>query len=203
MAKYHITPDGPRPCTATKRACPVGGEHFNHVEFAEAAYELQFGGALQGVKKARRLPETAVAVPVQPFAGGRYFGCHVDKASVAPHLEAFRAEVGPERAAIMEDLKAQRDRGYVYHLTVVTPPEMKQAKVGLTPFPAQAIISYEGVGRAVDGPNEAWFVVCGSPLLDRWREENSLPPKDFHITLGFEPKDVHTKPKGAETIVVS
>lgn len=41
MAKYHNTPDGPRPCTARVRACPIGGEndHYTSKESAQEAYE--------------------------------------------------------------------------------------------------------------------------------------------------------------------
>ena len=201
MSKFHITEDGPRPCSATKRACPVGGEHFNHLAFAQAAYELMHGNGLESMKK-EKLPKTVVTTTVKPFAGGRYFGCHVEKHTLTPHLEAWRAEIGQDRAAVMEELKAQRDRGYVYHLTVVTPPEMKQ--VGeLTDFPPAVELTYAGVGCARDEGQEAWYVVCHAPELQQWREANGLKPKDFHITLGFEPKDVHTRPKGDDTIVLS
>lgn len=41
MARYHNTPDGPRPCTASVRACPIGGESDHYTDEAEArqAYE--------------------------------------------------------------------------------------------------------------------------------------------------------------------
>lgn len=41
MTKYHNTPDGPRPCTASVRACPVGAasEHYTSRETAQQAYE--------------------------------------------------------------------------------------------------------------------------------------------------------------------
>lgn len=41
MAKFHNTPDGPRPCTASVRACPVGDEsdHYPNEQEARKAYE--------------------------------------------------------------------------------------------------------------------------------------------------------------------
>ena len=36
--KYHITEDGPKVCRAVKRACPVGGEHFDNAKDAETVY---------------------------------------------------------------------------------------------------------------------------------------------------------------------
>lgn len=201
MSKYHLTNDGPRACTAIKRACPLGGEHFDTLEEAESVYAKQFD--LHAFKRSGgSLEEVTVTTVVSPFAGGRYFGCHVEKASLQAHLEAFRDAVG-EDVELMEQNKAQRDRGYVYHLTVVTPPEMKTAAEGLTDFPETVNLTYLGVGRATDGPNDAWFVVCKSEEIAAWRRNNGLDPKDLHITLGFNPKDVHTKPKGEGSIVVS
>lgn len=199
--KFHITEDGPKVCTASKRACPIGGEHFEDQLAAQLAYERVQGSAVEGVKKLR-LPTVTVTTTVTPQAGGRYFGCHVERTSLDSHLKAFRSQVGAERAAIMEANKAARDRGYVYHLTVVTPPEMKSLAGGLSAFPPAVNVSYDGIGSAEDKGSEAWFVVCSSPELESWRRENTLAPKDFHITLGFEPKDVHTKPKGKSSIVI-
>lgn len=40
MAKYHISKDGdPKPCRATKKPCPIGGEHFDSEEAARDHYE--------------------------------------------------------------------------------------------------------------------------------------------------------------------
>lgn len=41
MAKFHNTSDGPRPCTASVRACPVSGasDHYDSKETAQKAYE--------------------------------------------------------------------------------------------------------------------------------------------------------------------
>lgn len=60
--QYHISPATGRPnkCTATKRACPVGGEHFPTKEAAQAAYEAQ--------QKGRVLPASAKKIPVQTSA---------------------------------------------------------------------------------------------------------------------------------------
>lgn len=39
MAKFHITEDGPKPCKARTRPCPIGGAHFDDVREAQSAYE--------------------------------------------------------------------------------------------------------------------------------------------------------------------
>lgn len=47
MSKFHVGKNGPAPCRASKRACPVGGEevHFNDREAAQEAYEKSMEAA--------------------------------------------------------------------------------------------------------------------------------------------------------------
>jgi len=41
---YHLTDAGPKPCKASVRACPLGGEHFEELKDAETAFEAQQPG---------------------------------------------------------------------------------------------------------------------------------------------------------------
>jgi hypothetical protein len=52
-----------------------------------------------------------------------------------------------------------------------------------------------GVGQATKETNTAYFIVCESEKLDAIRTRFGLPKHDFHITIGFNPKDVHGVPK--------
>lgn len=38
MTKYHLTPEGPKLCSAEKRECPIGGEHFSSLVSANSSY---------------------------------------------------------------------------------------------------------------------------------------------------------------------
>lgn len=40
--KFHLTEQGPKRCNATKRACPLGGDHFETLKEAEAAFADSF-----------------------------------------------------------------------------------------------------------------------------------------------------------------
>lgn len=200
--KYHNTPDGPRPCKATKRACPVGGEHFEDKAQAQEAYEASQSAVPAPVE--RTLPRTTVTSKVVPFAHGQYYGCNISKTHLNDHLHAMQEELGVGGFALYQGNKVQRDRGYHYHMTVVSPPELSKAKKegrDFTDTPEANDITFEGLGRCKDGENEAYYIVCSSPSLDKWREDNGLEKKDFHITLGFSRKDVHTKGKGKDTII--
>lgn len=39
MANFHITEEGPKPCEAKVKACPVGGAHYSDRQAADAAFE--------------------------------------------------------------------------------------------------------------------------------------------------------------------
>lgn len=48
--RYHLTDDGPKPCKAEKRPCPIGGEHFEGAQAAEEAFAKTFeNGGLVGL----------------------------------------------------------------------------------------------------------------------------------------------------------
>ena len=76
--------------------------------------------------------------------------------------------------------------------------------MGMDKFVAalQPVLEYEiddlemlGVGKAEAKGNAAYFVVCQSDKLDALRDRFELPKQDFHITLGFDKKDVFGVPK--------
>ncbi len=48
--RIHMTPAGPKPCSATKRACKYG-EHYDSQEALQAALEQKFSGAKGNLKK--------------------------------------------------------------------------------------------------------------------------------------------------------
>lgn len=49
---YHMTSDGPKPCAAKVRACPIGGIHFDTFAEAEVAFAEQFEEAgLNSIKQ--------------------------------------------------------------------------------------------------------------------------------------------------------
>jgi hypothetical protein len=195
--KFHLTSDGPKPCHASLK-CPLGGEHFTNMSSAEEAYAQTMGGSFSEPES--ETMKRKVITQVEPQAGGRYFGCSMPRESLAPSINKWKGLLG-ERAQVLETNKASRDRGNIYHMTVVGPPEMKNS-ASFTDFPATINVEYLGVGSANDGSNEAWFVVCRSPEVAHWRQQNNLSPKDLHITLGFDAKDVHTEKKDESSIII-
>jgi hypothetical protein len=185
-------------CTATVRPCPLGGKHYLTFEAAQADYETA-NVLFPVVKK-----ETRVRSTVKLMGGGSYVGSEIPKETVQPFLKLMKLNVGEDFEEMVET-KANRDRGYVYHMTLVSPPEYKglggSRKVPLDIELDEVTVKYKGLGRAVDDDNEAWFIVCESQEVDDWRDSKGLPKKDLHITLGFKNSDVHNQSKGIDSIV--
>lgn len=102
-----------------------------------------------------------------------------------------RPELGEEEILLPEDLL---DRGE-WHITIITPPEMRTLKKNKVTLDETVFIPgephYRGLGRATDGANTVYFVVVDWPEAQDFRAQFGLPPHDFHITMGFTQKDIH------------
>ena len=87
-----------------------------------------------------------------------------------------------------------KDRGE-FHITIIGPPEMKAVPKGTfekgVKYEIGGAPSYRGLGRAVDGANEAYFMVIDWPEAQQFRAKYGLGEKDLHVTVGFKEKDIH------------
>mmetsp|Transcript_25856 Transcript_25856/g.71011 ORF Transcript_25856/g.71011 Transcript_25856/m.71011 type:complete len:171 (-) Transcript_25856:2444-2956(-) len=105
--------------------------------------------------------------------------------------------------------------GNHWHMTILTKPEMHS----LTEAPnstksSESILNFcqlflgnrferekdwfaLGVGEystepgGGDGNNQCYFLVCCYPTATALRMKLGLPPKEFHVTLGFKESDIH------------
>ena len=142
---------------------------------------------------------------VKDTNGSNYLGIKIDKLEVLPFLDKLRSVLGKEDYDLYTQNQQTRDHG-VYHMTVINVMDYGRLTkaMGMDKFVAalQPIFEYEiddlemlGVGKAEAKGNTAYFVVCQSDKLDAVRTRFELPKFDFHITLGFNQKDVFGVPK--------
>ncbi|MFH0873841.1 MAG: hypothetical protein V1846_03305 [Candidatus Komeilibacteria bacterium] len=125
------------------------------------------------------------------------------QADFTPALEAVKTITGA-------DLQPRADG---YHLTIISPTESKilstlddEALAELqqinTDLQNGQGITVMGLGfidgaateqqmREVDKVKKTTFVSFEIPALQKFRSEHGLPPKDFHVTLGFVGGDIH------------
>jgi len=142
---------------------------------------------------------------VKDAIGQNYLGIKIDKLEVLPFLDKLRSILDKEEYDLYTGNQQARDHG-VYHMTVINAMDYNRLakSMGVDNFvkALQPVLEYEiddlemlGVGKAEAKGNTAYFVVCQSDKLDALRDRFELPKQDFHITLGFDKKDVFGVPK--------
>lgn len=133
-----------------------------------------------------------------------YLATLVPESSMS-EIISFWKSVSPSSEDIdaMIEQKRQRD-GELSHITLLSPMEYSRLlKQGVSvDFSAitDTYLKLRGLGSVDDSKdpnNKAWFCAATAHKVNPWREELGLPPKDLHITLGFNSKDVHFDKSGA------
>lgn len=141
----------------------------------------------------------AVAGELTPRVGGRYYAVEVEESDINHLITIWKGMT--KRSEEFEKSKLARDRVREFHVTVFSPRETRAlrksgAKIEDTTFSFQPL----GIGKVEEENNEAWFIVLDSKEANEYRRSLGLPPKDFHVTLGFDRKDIHNQSKGTETL---
>lgn len=137
--------------------------------------------------------------------GNNYVGMNIPEAIVEPHLERLKEILGEEDYQIFTQNQKSRDDGH-YHITVINVMDCNRLskEMGMANFVKSVELTFEypvedlemlGVGTASGKGNTTYFIVCNSDSLDAVRTRFNLPKHDFHITLGFNAKDVFGVPK--------
>jgi len=121
--------------------------------------------------------------------------------SAATSLLVFGV-ISPESVAN----QMKRDRG-THHMTLITKNELRNLSVPedeiLARFEAATVEGKPPVSLGLGQTSHAYYVVMHWPVGNTVRIFYGLPPKDFHITLGFgDSGDVHDVPKGPATLCV-
>jgi hypothetical protein len=137
--------------------------------------------------------------------GNNYVGINIPSEVVQPHLEKIKEILGEEDFEIFTQNQKTRDHGH-YHITVINVMDCNRLskEMGMANFVKSVELAFEypvedlemlGVGMASKNDNKAYFIVCSSDSLDAVRTRYNLSKQDFHVTLGFNTKDVFGVPK--------
>lgn len=132
--------------------------------------------------------------------GNNYVGINIPSEVVQPHLEKLKEILGEEDFEIFTQNQKTRDHGH-YHITVINVMDCNRLskEMGMSNFVKSVELAFEypvedlellGVGMASKNANTAYFIVCSSDSLDAVRTRFNLLKQDFHVTLGFNAKDV-------------
>lgn len=137
---------------------------------------------------------------IQDILGNNYLGIDIPVNTIQPFLKDFREIVGEDDYNTYTKLQQERDHGK-YHITIINVMEynMLCKEVGMDKFvnSLDKIFKYGiddlkmmGVGTAAKNMDRAYFIVCKSDKLQAVRNRYGLSEQDFHITIGFNYKDV-------------
>lgn len=137
--------------------------------------------------------------------GNNYLGLDIPVSVVQPHLNELRDILGEDDYVKFTENQIKRDGGH-YHITVINVADYNRLSkhMGIDKFvnSLDPILKYPiddlkllGVGRAQKNENTAFFIVCDSAKLEAIRNRYDLQKQDFHVTLGFNFRDVFGVPK--------
>ena len=132
--------------------------------------------------------------------GNNYLGLDIPVSVVQPYLNELLDILGEDDYVKFTENQIKRDGGH-YHITVINVADYNRLSkhMGVDKFvnSLDPILKYPiddlkllGVGRAQKNENTAFFIVCDSAKLEAIRTRFELGEQDFHITLGFNFKDV-------------
>lgn len=137
---------------------------------------------------------------LKDILGNNYLGLDIPVSVVQPHLNELRDILGEDDYVKFTENQIKRDGGH-YHITVINVMDYNRLskQMGIDKFvnSLDPIFKYPiddlrmlGVGRAQKNENTAFFIVCDSAKLEAIRTRYELQKQDFHVTLGFNWKDV-------------
>jgi len=133
-----------------------------------------------------------------------YLGAVINNADITSYLAQMSQHLGSEFTYYREQ-QAKRDH-HQFHMTLVNPYEYqtidKNKLAEVKRMPTNRInIELLGLGKVSSGNKTSYFVVAKSSAGQLFRQQWLLKPKDFHITLGFNPQDVYGVSKGIDTLL--
>ena len=137
--------------------------------------------------------------------GNNYLGLDIPITIIQPYLNELRDILGEDDYVKFTENQIKRDGGH-YHITVINVADYNRLSkhMGIDKFvnSLDPILKYPiddlkllGVGRAQKNENTAFFIVCDSAKLEAIRNRYELQKQDFHVTLGFNFRDVFGVPK--------
>jgi hypothetical protein len=134
--------------------------------------------------------------------GSAYLGVGIQDMITRKYHKKLSGYVGGATMLALDRNRVVRD-GRHAHLTVVSPDELdnlSEAQIdGL--IGRETPIAFGGIGKVDVADSVAYFAVCTSHHVAYMRSQVGLGHRDLHVTLGFEPTDIHGVSKGPNRIV--
>jgi hypothetical protein len=133
--------------------------------------------------------------------GIKYLGAMIDSDFLNPYLKQLKKIAKSDFEVSLSNRK-KRD-GFGHHLTIISPPEFsKMSSKNIKSLEGKKILfALTGFGAVQLDGRASYYVTVFSPHAALLRQNANLGPRDFHVTLGFNPQDIHDHPKDESTWV--
>ena len=128
-----------------------------------------------------------------------YLGAVVNKADLSPYLTQLAKHLGSEYKHYRQQ-QAKRDHQQ-FHMTLINPYEYQTIDTNKRMNTKNLKVTLLGLGKVSSGEKTTYYIVAQSDDGQLFRQKLVLKPKDFHVTLGFNPQDVYGVSKGIETLL--
>lgn len=135
---------------------------------------------------------------IKDSIGYNYLGLKIENNIVDPYLEKLEEVTGDDYYDLVSNQQVRDNEEY--HITIINVSEYNKLLKDMGSNFINSlhnIFNYEiddlellGIGSANRNNNTAYFIVCKSEKLDAIRSRYNLPKRDFHITIGFNSRDV-------------
>lgn len=118
-----------------------------------------------------------------------YIGYEIDKTLIVKYLKNMQAHLGNEKFHTFRANQIKRDHSS-FHITLINPYEYPDIEsIDISALPSVSF-SFKGLGHGQKLKDSTYFIVASSNEAQTIRKGFGLKEKDFHITLGFDTKDV-------------
>jgi len=129
-----------------------------------------------------------------------YIGYEINHDQVTTYLKDMQELLGEKKFKVFRENQIKRDHGS-FHITLINPFEYSDVKnIDVSKLPS-ASFSFKGLGHGRKLEDNTYFIVVSSNEAQKVRQIFSLKEKDFHITLGFDKKDVFGIDKSIKSLV--
>jgi hypothetical protein len=132
--------------------------------------------------------------------GNSYMGIKFSSYEVESLANQLNEYLG-EEYELYKTNRNNRD-GDKYHITFLSVPEYQPIREDAIKLLGQKVnLEVVGIGKAEGKGNITYFAIVNSTDLDTMFSKFYDTKKDYHITLGFNQKDVFGVSKGLDTLI--
>ena len=141
--------------------------------------------------------------------GQVYLGAIINLAELSPYLTQLK-DILKEDYPVFRGHQAARDH-QSFHMTLLSPKEYQLADKTLVEkllmsdtqnnYSNQLNVTLLGLAKVEQDNKKTFFIVAQSSDAQLIRQRFLLQPKDFHVTLGFNPTDIYGVKKDLSTLI--